>query len=475
MIISLGIDADTTVEVAAEDDEEAVATKLSELPAINSIARQVGETSGFAAFETENDMDQSVARELALAYAGNGDGEGGFSDLFVERGWDVDGDSYFRQAGVQDELEKKLAPAVDAIVEEFPDLDGDTVMSGLTEMLREECVQAMHDSDTSKPADAIPSHVTIELPFVPDGHLFAIDDMFTSHHDVVFSAETAIPDSNLIRVLKFFNISPREFVDEAARRGIDLTSGKADEGASDYRRRQAEENALRWRAVLDIGSGSTENISRLPLNGKHEIAEWNRTVEMARTAKDHDRPASLSMDGLFTVLDNASYGGVAVYVCRVPLKEFVSGKYDRPFLATGGFVGVHDFINGSGYIETPDAPVLIDPSKGSYRISPGKDAVDDVYGIVGSYYRAETSPAEIPEWQRIEPGKWLRTADDGRMAAITLSTARDGTLEYWVSTTDEHGAEAGPRETSEVFLTLEDAKGDGDRSLEAAWTPGRQP
>jgi len=474
MKIKLGI-GEAEVDVSERDTEEDVAAKIAALAPVVAIAKEVGASAYFRAFETFDGMSDSTAREIAARWLESRDGEGGIGDLFIENDWCQDGDAYFREGGPKDELVSRLEAAVEAVTDAFEDLDADEIMEALVEALREDCVQAMYDNDASTPADAIPRHVTVELPFIPDYGDRGIEDLFTSHTDTVSGSETVIPDAALMRALKFFNVSPREFVEEAARRGIDLVSGEVGEGTSDYRRRQAEENALRWCAVLDVEAGSTGNISRLPLRSQGEIADWNETVELARTAKDHDRPASLSMDSLFTVLDNATYGGVPCYVMRVPLKDLVAGKFDTPFLATGGFVGLHDFINGSGYIEAPDGPVLIDPSNGGFRVRESKDEVDDVYGIVHRYYEARVAPVEVSPWQRIREDMWLRREGDGREAVVTRASAGDGTEEFWIATADGEGEAAGPRAVAEAYLSLEEAKAEGDRALAEEWAASPAP
>lgn len=451
---------DVEIEISHEDGMDGAADTFAGIAAVVEIARQTGGGSHFSEFDSDDDLDRSVASEIAAAYLN--DREGGVQQLFFARDWGQKAEDYFRNAGVAEDLKASLREAVAALAEGLSDVDEDELLDAVIDRLEGAAVEAMYLNDKSTPADAVPSHVVVEMPFIPDAHLLGIDDMFTGHSGVCFSAATAVPNSNFIRALKFFNVSPLEFVEEAARRGVDLTDP------------ENGDNALRWKAVLDVGTGSTLNISKLPLSGKYEIADWNETVALAHTARDFDRQPSLTMDSLFTVLDNASYGGVPVYVARLPLKEILAGKFDKPFLATGGFIGIHDFLNGSGYIKKPDAPVLIDPSKGEF-MPRGRGTVDAVYGIVGSCYRAEIVPTEVPAYQRIKENVWLRTAADGRQAEITMSKADDGADEYWVTTLDVSGSEAGPRGTAEVFLTLDEALLDGDRALAAGWTASPQP
>lgn len=466
------------IEVDAGDDASAVAEALSKTAVAVAAAKQAGKESHFTAFEAERDMDGGTAAEILDWYL-----EGGIhlvTDKFLANDWDRTPEEDFPH-WTKDKLAKALLPlaedACEAMETEFGDSpEPHDVAEECADILKETTCEAMADADESSVTDAIPPHVVVEMAFLPDGDRLGIDDMHMSHWDVVFSAETAICDSNLIRFLKFMNVSPREFIDACRERGFDPSAADAVEGRSGYRQQQAEENALRWRAVLEAQEGGDENIRLLPLRSKGEIAEWNLTVDLVRSCRDYDRPNAVSMDDLFTIMDNATYGGNATWVARLPLREVLKGTYDAPFKAKGGFIGIHDFINGSGYIERLGEEVVIDPSKGRFRgPKSGRYSIDDVYGIVGSHYRAETVPVEVDGWIRYRPDTWRKATDDGRVVLVSRNVAEDGNEEFWVLTTDDEGNLAGPRQTSEVWTDIKAAKADGDAALAAEWAAGPNP
>jgi len=460
----------TNLEIDEDVGEEELATALADTSLVAEIVKKLGENSWFSTFSHDNDMDDTTSRTIVQAYLE--DGRDGVYDLFDRENWLNDPRDHLDK----DDVKRALRPLVDKVIGQVDWLDEDELAECLFSELEESILEAMSDADKSTLEDAVPPHTKVELTFVPDLNVLAFDDMYTQHYDVVFSAETAIPDANLMRVFKFLNIAPSEFVAAAKELGIDLINPEIGDHVSEYRKSQIEENALRWRAVLDVENGTNENISKLPLRSKYEIADWNNTVDLVKTAKDHDRPAAVSMDDLFTILDNATSGGVPVYVARYSLRDILAGKLEKPFMATrGGFVGIHDFINGSGYIEKPCGPVLIDPSKGELRAKIGRWSVDDVYGIVGSYYDADIEPFEVPDFQRVGKNKWLHVSEDGRQAEIHLGKGGDGADEYWLSTMNKDGDLDGPYSTSEVFSEFEDAKDSARKVLTEEWTQAPAP
>lgn len=461
------IDDEVFIEVDENDTEETVVSKLSALPLISEIAKKVGKDSYFAAFPSDL-LSGDGSNEIAEAYL-----EGGRDAViqhFIDEDWDAKPSDYYFEIS-KGEFKQKIDRILGDVLEEFDNLNGEEIKDELSDYFEDTIIDAMIESDDSKVEDCIPSHAKVDIVFIPDNHIYAWDDMYTHHWDVCFSAETALADSNMIRVLKFFNISPEEFIEEAKERGFDPSKPEISENISDYRRGQIEENALKWRAILEARGIGKGHIRQLKLPSKYEMAEWNRTVDLARTCRDYDRPSSVSMDTLFTILDNASYGGVSAFVCRVPLTEVMNGVLDKPFTAMKGLIGIHDFMNGSGYIDQPEAPILIDPKKGKFSIR----SVDDVYGIVPYYYNTEIQHVEVGPWIQNKPGKWLNIDDDGRFAEISRTLAEDGIEEFWVSTCDKDGDLAGPRETSEVFLDLGSAKADAEKALSEEWTADPSP
>lgn len=466
---------DQVINIKENMIEKDIADVISETLDTAPLVKELARKTDFSAWEHQQDMDDKFAEELAEKYLENG--EGAVHDYLFEQECDETAEEYLESnpSYGKEEIKKDILDFVKPITGAFANLDEDILVEDLYDDLEEKIFEAMYDRDDSDYKDIIPSHQTVDLTFIPDNNIYAFDDMYANHYDVVFSAETVIPDSKFIRILKFFNIAPSEFINEMKVRGIDLVHPYIPEETTDYRRSQIEEAALLWRAVLDVENDNifNGNIGKLPLRNKYEIAEWNRTVALIRTVKDYDRPASLSMDELITTLDNASYGGVPMHYIRVPLKDVLSGKLDQPFITTnGGMTGVHDFINGSGYVNSPSGPILIDPSKGELRAKMPGYGIDSTYGIVGSYYKADIEPYTVSEYQRVKPNKWVHSIenDDGvRLVMVSCSAADGNDTAYMVRTFDEDHEPAGPLKDGDIYGSLEEAKSVGLEVIKTTW------
>lgn len=473
MRIAIPGHADAYIDIEEGALPEDVAEAFAATEAGKALADKVGKASYFEAWPLEQDMDDGIAVEIAKTYA-----EGGIDavmELAISQDWDSSVEDCY-ESSTKDDLERALRDFVETATDEADWIDGDELTEACCEALKDRLFDAMREGDTSTFEGSIPSHVRVETGFIPDYNALGVDDMHMSHWDVCFSAETAIPDSNLMRFLKFMNVAPSEFIETCRTRGFDPSKPSRGEGMSDYRWKQAEESAQWWRAILDAEAGRDEEISKLLIQDEHAMAEWNSTVELVRTGKDYDRPTLVPMDDIFTMMTEASYGGVPVWAAKLPLRELLAGKFDKPFTATGGVVGIHDFINGSGYLDVLRGEIRIDPATGGYRHSTaGRWSIDDVYGFVGSVWRAETGAWEKSEWVRNRPNGWTRSAGDGKYATVSLSKGDDGVDEYWVHTFDKDGAEAGPRTTAEVFADLDSAKADADEALAVEWEAAPKP
>lgn len=461
------------IEIGEDASPEHVADALAATDAGKALADKVAQASYFEAWPPMQDMDDRTAAQIASAYA-----EGGIDavmDMAIEKDWDASVEEHYESV-TKDDLKRALRDFAEAAEEAADWLTEEEVTEACCEALKDHLLDAMRDSDKSTFEDSIPSHVKVETAFIPDYNQLGVDDMFMHHWDVVFSAETALADSNLMRFLKFMNVAPSEFVAACRERGFDPSQPVRGKETSDYRWQQVEENAQLWRAVLDVEAGRNDEISKLPLRSSYEIAEWNSAVELVRAGKDCDRPRLVPMDDLFTIMDNASYGGVPVWAAKLPLKDILAGKFEKPFTAEGGLIGIHDFINGSGYLETLKTKISIDPASGGYRRSTsGRWSIDDVYGFVGSAWKAEVSAWDKPDWLRNRPDGWTRASKDGRFAEIKLSQGDAGVPKYWVQTFDKDGSEGGPRQTAEVFAELDAAKADADEALSAEWAAAPAP
>jgi len=399
-------------------------------------------------------MEGTTARTLGQYFLENG------ADALRER----ISDEYAQEIDFS-ELHKAIDQALDEVYDEVYSAvakEGIPLDRDLGDLLKEELSddiqEWLSEFDDTAPFDIIPNHARVEVAFVVDYGSLGIDDLQTQHIGHGSSIDTVMPNANFLRFLKLINMAPSEYIAACVKEGRDPSVPVIGEELDDYQARRIERLALEWQAVLDVERGTSEAISKLPLSSEYAITEWNSRVDLINTIKDYDRPCAISDKDVVNIVENASYGGVATFVARVPLKDLISGVLTKPFMAEGGFVGLHDFINGSGYIETPRAAVLIDPAVGQFFIqSTRKDAVDDVYGIVSSCYNIKMTPYEAPEWKHVGENKWKNYKAEG-FIEIVRTVADDNVEEFWVQSFDSEGNPAGSRETPEVFLDLDAAK-----------------
>jgi hypothetical protein len=417
-----------------------------------------------------SDMGNDTARTLGKHFVDRG--LEGLEDLIISD-YATDSDYLDLEATVKKALQDVL-DAIESLAEEARaeniDMEGD-VSDDLYELFQDDVATWLSEFDTSKPLDIIPSHAEVEVAFVVDYGDLGLDDLMTHRNAIVSAIDTITPDSNFLRFLKLINLAPSEYIAICAEEGRDPSVAIFDGEVSDYDRRRAEELALQWQAVLDLERDSIEHISKLPLSGKYQIAEWNSRVDLAASIKDYDRPVALTNAEIVTVVDNATDGGVASFVTRLKLRDMVEGKFDKPFLATGGYVGLHDYINGSGYIETPSAPILIDPQISPMAIpSARKDRVNEVYGIVENTFRVQTTPYEAPEWRHAGQAKWVRKHDGGHVE-ILRRPGDDGAFDYYTQSFDANDGDPSLVSTYGPFADIEDAKTVWDSNLQSTSSP----
>lgn len=448
---SLTIDEGSFFEVDGQKAvrQDAVRNLFIQSPDVEKVLKGIAGDQYFNAFESDQyGLDDSTCRKLAAAYV-----DGGMDAVYenvdthlLERS----AYEYYENVGAKQDVESFIDELLEQTREQLEEQGVNSIVTGigeveslkeeLEESFKESVVAHMEENDTSTLTDAISSWDKVEVSFIPGYADLAIDDLFTAHHDVCFEPTTAYPDGNLMRILSFLNIAPSEFVKDIKEAyAIDLTEPQLEDNYSDYRIKDEEQKAHLWRAILDVEAGRSDNVASLKLNSDYEIGRWNDTVDAFKDKKDYDRPRVFERDSLITVMANASYGGVGAWVARLPLKDLLDGKFDEPFLARGGQTGIHDYINGSGYIEGPENPVLIDLSQGAFRAGRNerKDEVDDVYGFVASALEPKIEEYKKPEWHRAEPGRWVR--QHGELVAEIHSSSYDHEGPFVVIVLDSDG------------------------------------
>lgn len=487
---------------------------LAKLDFFKEIAKEVGSASYFAAF-TELEMGPDTTETFVEAYFQGG--RDAVHRAVVDEKWFNEADDAYWE-DVKSDFEEKLRNAVDQLAYDIVEAGGDDDLDSseivdelveyLEEALRQDVWEAMHAQDTSTIDDCIPSHSKTEFIFVPDMAKMASDDLMVSFLGNHLALDTVVPDLNFMRMLQFFNIPLRDYLD-TTRSYIEDTRQreKADYEAEFARRldRRTQTNERRiaegrdpipadeplmdayvpyphleeserygqyWRALGGLTREDNSESSKLIFNSDYERRHWNAMVRKLSMGVDVSRPPALSLETLRVVVENCggSRGDVPCFVMRAKVADILDGKFDGPVLAEGGLLGLHDFLNGMGYFVEPEAPILLDPATGAWTSRIWGSSVNSVYDMVSSAFDADITPVEASsEWPMVREDVYRHESKDGLTAEIFTQRDSDGQFEYWVTTYDLDVAPAGPFETPEVWPSLAEAKEAALEALERDW------
>ena len=461
MKITLDTNPPVEIELHDEISTESLVSTLAAHPAIKEMANEVGKSSFFTSYEPSRQLyDRSELAPIVNAYL-----KGGVTaaEDYLHENWADSAETYFHQ-NVKSDLESAMRDVAQLIAEHerFEDAEND-ITDALTEALEEDCIDAMVEADTSSITSLFGSHDKFEMSFGIDLDKLAVDDlhMYYSRKNW-FSVETLDPNAKFMRMFKLFNISPSAFIEYIVEahgydpRSIDMPDGVT---ADSWAGQAILEQANRWQAFSDVaydGIVSKETRSKFP--DESGFDRYCNALEVeGRTVHNLDRPAAMSMEQLCVLIENASGGGVPVYTARYEMRDILSGKLDEPFIAKQGLIGIHDFVNGSGYMNDNDIEVLINPAVGGFTIR----SINDTYDFVGSILDNEIIPATGTEWVHFAEDCWRTEAGlDGAYAEIWAET-KDGDTTYWLSTYDKNRDSAGLYAESGAFESLDEAKSVG--------------
>ncbi|MCS4089733.1 hypothetical protein [Rhizobium sp. BK176] len=417
--------SDVTIDFRDNKDFEAVASAFLADATVAAAVKAHAASFYFRAWERDGDVDQStIDKVIGIALDESVEKA---VDFMIENDFDINPSQYFRACDGVKSTTSLIAGFLDAFVadagieDSHADVDfRETVLQHVIETVEEQ----MSETDTSSPADFFKRRDFARISFI-QGYMSRgyLDDIASSHMDNTCQSDTVIADRALMLQFKLFNISPVEFVEYyKAKRGHDLTNPTFGDGVSDYRRRQFLENAQAWRFACDVFNGNDVSEAEIP----DWLSESTRSQEMAdviRSCRDIDRPSAVSLESFEYILDNATYGGVGTWYGRVSAKEIMQGQFENSFIATGGQIGVHHFVNGSGFLTSVEEPVLIDLRDGKLvGDARFKDNPEKSYGFVQKYLDTETNGTKLSDWVQYKEGVWRSTAplDSGHYAEIAF-------------------------------------------------------
>jgi hypothetical protein len=188
------------------------------------------------------------------------------------------------------------------------------------------------------------------ITYVPGLGRLGVEDYMTQASDNVSHPMTIYCCDAVEALFRTVNIGKRAWIDWC-RSDKDSDPTKAKKGGNSFERNRAQS----WRS---------------------------RTWSAKR-----NKPAAISMQTMWDILENATYGGVPTITISVPKDRPID--FRKPFTVTGGFIGLHDFVNGSGYIDSIRSPIEIPAGTGDWIATEATGyGLDSVYGLVGSYYDA---------------------------------------------------------------------------------------
>lgn len=456
-----------TVEIQFDDpkDFDAVATALIANGVVDKALSEHAASFYFRAWERDGDIDQkTLDKVLGIALD---DGVEAAEQYMIENNFDVNPSDYYRHCEGREKTEKFLKAFFEAfeeangIEEGYP--DSEDFRNAVLEEVGPVVEDKMCDTDKSKPSDFFGSRDEVKVAFIQGyGTRGYLDDIYSSHASNTCQSDTVKPDRDLMLQFKLLNISPVEFVEwYKEKRGHDLSNPELGEGVSDYERAQYLENAQAWRFVCAVYKG--EDVSEM------EIPDWleygsraAQTADVVRSCRDLDRPSAVSIETLEQILDNSSYGGVGTWYGRVSAREVMEGGFEKSFVATGGQIGIHDFINGSGYVSSVENDVLIDLRDGKLvqedRFSYGPESV---YGFTRKATDTDTKPTTPPSCVRYNEDQW-RTVESGENGLHIRIDRVGGAAErghvFHLSSVNAQNVQEGPMSDYELCGTLEEVK-----------------
>lgn len=368
--------------------------------------------------------DESLLQNLAKAYLKNPDDLDWIMD---EMGFVSRPDDDYNRDYTEEKLLDFMSPVIDALAEEFEvEMDLDEIEELVKEKMMDQFCEYVELSDESRPEDAFSHADRIELSFIPGYDQLSIEDLIvTEGFGPCMSWDNIQANANLARTFKFFNVSPVDYADFIkAKYDYDICEPHP-QSDSEYQIASAKKFANKWKILLSVSKGEGIPAELVEGFNSYEMTDIFEMEKIMRTGIDVSRPPVIDIEQVVEVFDNATYGGVPVFVGRYHMSELLNGKLQEPYIASGkGFVGIHDFINGSGHIVTPQNPVFINSERGGLITR----SVNDVYGIIESYMDCSIKPARNPDWVKISEDTWLSELYDNNQS-VKVIEKKDGTFD----------------------------------------------
>lgn len=242
---------------------------------------------------------------------------------------------------------------VDIIHQLHPEHSIEEIAQISSDLIVNATIEAGEEHDNSRPIDGVKGINTVcaYVP-LPEAH----DDpntVFTSFWTERSSSTTIKPDKTFLSFLKLANISTDEW--KAAvfdMHDLDLDCELDDDAFTyEFQRKQA------WSEV--------------------------------RQEADESQPSLVQAEELVYAIDNCPYGFTPLVSFSMPIEDIITRDWNTTIRITGGILGLHDFINGSGDPLRFEGEIELSPTI-SNMMAAGARANDiaSVHGFVDQSFKS---------------------------------------------------------------------------------------
>lgn len=240
--------------------------------------------------------------------------------------------------------------------------------------------QTMRRSLIERAIDSRTAGGRILISSVPGLAGRSVEDCMTRHSDCVSSAETVYCTEPLQAFFGLVNVSKRDWLAwYKTEKDVQLDEPYNDR--SDEIRRAASWKEASW----PVRFPDEPCIPPSALWGALETEPL------------------LSLNEIYAILDNATYESTPCLTIAVSEETLRKHDFSQPAIVTpvtwndsgtirttAGFVGLHNFVNGSGHVETLSRAVDIPAGIENWVASEATGyGFDSVYGMVGGFYHAK--------------------------------------------------------------------------------------
>ncbi|WP_415912999.1 hypothetical protein [Neptuniibacter sp. QD37_11] len=220
--------------------------------------------------------------------------------------------------------------------------------------------EALCDQDETTPLDVLKhaDKVRMIYMFKPEiGSKYAEDNLVECNH-VTGESTMVIPDDSFVAYLTALNVPVSDYV-----------------------------SAVKTKYNIDLCSEDECDISD----------QWQKALADDSKINPH-QPQVLSMDSIFETIDNMNGYASPCLIADIDPMRFGDLFEESSLVITGGQIGLHDFLNGSGHVLSPENPIVIKSSLDDWQFDGqvGPYEVDEVYGMVNSAYEAEIKLSRQP-------------------------------------------------------------------------------